>query len=220
MRGDVERFKRRTGKPVVAACQDVAASGGYYVAVAADEIYAAPGGIVGSIGVVLNTFDLSALLDKVGVAVNPITSGPLKDLGSPFDDLSDRERDVLQGVVDAFYEQFRDVVTASRDVSDQEAAFDGRVYTSGQAVEAGLVDAVASLDQAITRAARLGGSPRARAIQYTRPYGYRGSIYAGGSALQAGDRVAGPVVLALPGAERLERLTRLLEPGAYYLWMP
>src|SRR5687767_3354892 len=77
-------FKKKTGKPVIAACQDVCASGGYYIASAADEIHALPTSVVGSIGVIFETFDISPLMDKIGVRIAPVQSGPFKDLGSPF----------------------------------------------------------------------------------------------------------------------------------------
>src|SRR5690606_28855045 len=144
-------FKQKTNKPVVAACQDVCASGGYYIASAADEIHVLPTSVVGSIGVIFETFDISPLLDKIGVRITPLQSGRYKDMGSPFNGLSDDERQIMQGMVDEFYARFVGVVRDSRQVRDEEIAFDGRVFTGQQAYEQNLVDAVCQLPETITR---------------------------------------------------------------------
>ena len=211
-------FRRKTGKPVVAHCQDVAASGGYYVAVAADEVHAVDTSIVGSIGVIFNTLDVSPLLAKIGVNVTPITSGPLKDMASPYDGLDQGEREVIEGMVAEMYAQFTDAVDRHRadDGIDRSVAYDGRVFTGRGAMEAGLIDRVGTLDDSVNRARRLAGVPGARVVMYTRPYGYRGSIYASGPAAQPGE-AQGPLTLRVPA---VERLAELMQPGAYYLWMP
>jgi protease-4 len=206
---DLQAFKKSTGKPVLAACQDIAASGGYYVAVAADEIHATPGGVVGSIGVIFQTVNLQEMLDKVGVSVRPIVSGPLKTLGSPFDGLSETETAVLQSIIDDFYQQFVEVVLNGRDISDTTIAFDGRVFSATQAQAIGLIDRVAGLDETLNRAAELADARGATVIQYKRPYGYRGSIYANT-----------PQTPQLPGSREVSEMARLLMPGAFYLWMP
>ncbi|MEM1011014.1 MAG: signal peptide peptidase SppA [Planctomycetota bacterium] len=211
---DVLRFKQQTGKVVVAASQDVSASGGYYVSCAADEIHAVPGGIVGSIGVIFQTLDASELMAKIGVEVRPITSGDLKDLGSPFDGLSEEEEAVFRGLVDDFFASFVAVVNEHREISDTETAFDGRVFSATQAKEIGLIDEVLDLDSSLSRAAELADAKGATVIRYTRPFGYRGSIYASGDVASLTPRPA------LPGSEVLERYLQMLEPGAYYLWMP
>ena len=215
MYGDLAKYKEVTGKPVVAACQDVAASGGYYVALAADEIHATPSSVVGSIGVIFNTIDASELMAKLGVSVNAITSGPLKDMGSPFNGLGEEEREVMQGMVDELYGQFTDAVQAQRTVEDPQTAFDGRVFTGTGALDAGLIDRVCDLDASINRARELAGAPGAAAVMYKRPYGYRGSLYAQ-SPVSEGP-AASPVVVDVPG---LSDVARMLQPGAYYLWMP
>jgi protease-4 len=209
-------FQKRTGKPVVAHCQDVAASGGYYVAVAADEIHALDTSIVGSIGVIFQTIDVSEMLDKVGVAVRPITSGPLKDMGSPFDGLDDGERLVIEAMVDELHDGFTTVVERHRSVADPGQAFDGRIFTGRGATQAGLVDAVMPLDRSIARAAELAGIESPRVVMYHRPFGYQGTIYASSPASPV-TTDARDLRLAVPG---LARLAELMQPGAYYLWMP
>lgn len=209
-------FKRRTGKPVVAACQDVAASGGYYVACAADEIHATDTSIVGSIGVIFQTIDLSAAMNKLGVAVRPIASGPNKDMGSPFTGLREDEQRLMQEMVDELYAGFRQVVETHRDVTDPSTAFDGRVFTGKGAREIGLVDQLCGLSESIDRARQLARAPRATAVMYKRPYGYRGSIYAASHPAQP-RATGGEITLRVPA---VERLADMLQPGAYYLWMP
>jgi len=220
----VRDFKQKTNKPVVAACQDVCASGGYYIASAADEIHVLPTSVVGSIGVIFETFDISPLLDKIGVRITPLQSGRYKDMGSPFNGLSDDERQIMQGMVDEFYARFVGVVRDSRQVRDEEIAFDGRVFTGQQAYEQNLVDAVCQLPETITRVKGMIGERDARVVMYRRPYGYTGSIYARSgdlspraseSAAGAGDPSAW--VSRLP---MVNQVSQALEPGFYYLWMP
>lgn len=209
-------FKRRTGKPVIAACQDVAASGGYYVACAADEIHALDTSIVGSIGVIFQTIDLSNALGKLGVSVRPITSGPNKDMGSPFSGLGEEEQRLMQEMVDELYVGFTDVVERHRDVTEPSIAFDGRVFTGKRAEEIGLVDTLCGLDETIDRARELAKVPGATAIMYKRPYGYRGSIYAASHPAQP-RATSDQITLRVPA---IERFADMLQPGAYYLWMP
>jgi protease-4 len=217
----VQDFKKRTGKPVIAACQDVCASGGYYVASAADEIHALPTSVLGSIGVIFETIDLSPLMDKVGVRVAPVQSGPLKDMGSPFNGLSDEERAVMQGMVDEFYARFVAVVRASREVSD-EAAFDGRVVTGPQALEMNLVDEICQLSVTLDRTRKLIGERDARVIMYRRPFGYRGSIYAHSADLTPRAEVeAGADPAAWVGRLPIvNEVSQVMQPGFYYIWMP
>ena len=217
----VQDFKARTGKPVIAACQDICASGGYYVASAADEIHALPTSVVGSIGVIYETINLSGLMDKIGVHITPVQSGPLKDMGSPFNGLSQEELAVMQSMVDELYARFVDVVRQARQVESEEVAFDGRVFTGQQAQELGLVDTICHLPQTIQRTRELIGVSSARVIIYRRPYGYRGSIYASSAELtpmaeaQAADPADWAAKLPI-----VSEMGQVLRPGFYYLWMP
>src|SRR5687768_13608593 len=217
----VQDFKKRTGKPVIAACQDVCASGGYYVASAADEIHALPTSVVGSIGVIFETIDLSPLMDKIGVRVAPVQSGPLKDMGSPFNGLSDEERTVMQGMVDEFYARFVAVVRSSREISD-ETAFDGRVMTGPQALEANLVDEICQLSTTLDHARKLIGQRDARVVMYRRPFGYRGSIYAHSADLapQAQAQTGADPAAWIGRLPIVNEVSQVMQPGFYYLWMP
>lgn len=210
----VTDFRAKCGKPVVASTQEVAASGGYYVSCGADQIVAHPTSVIGSIGVIFSTFQLEGLLDKVGVEVEAVKSGPLKDMGSPFKALEKDEREVMQAMVDDYYARFVDVVRTRRNVTDPETlklVTDGRVFTGTRAVQLGLADRAGRLDDALNLARALGKAPGAKAVIYKRPYGYGGSIYADGSVPPPRADVTR---LEIPGADKV------LPGGFYYLWQP
>lgn len=210
----VLRFRERTHKPVVASLQDVAASGAYYVACAADRIVAHPTAVVGSIGVIFNTLNVEGTMDKIGVRTEAIKSGPLKDMGSPFRALDPQARAVMQGMVDEYYARFVNVVTTHRPLKESEKlkmATDGRVFSGAKAAELGLADQVGLLDDAIDQARKMGNAPNAKVVIYRRPYGYSGSIYAQDSTSQPRANV---LELKIPGVRDP------LPAGFYYLWMP
>ncbi|MEL7239640.1 MAG: signal peptide peptidase SppA [Planctomycetota bacterium] len=220
MYDSVRRFKKATGKPVLVQCQDVAASGGYYVACAGDEIYAQNTSIVGSIGVIFQVVTVEQAMNNFGVRVESLKSGPLKDLGSPFNGLDAAEREVMQGMIDDFYAQFTGVVQQHRSVADPSKAFDGRVFTAEQAKDIGLIDGVQSLPSTIKRARELAGRDNAVVVMYRRPYGYAGSIYASSPLTQPTARPE-QLQLSVPALEAAgQSLTPMLTPGAYYLWRP
>src|SRR5262249_55063967 len=152
-------FRKETGKPVVACMMDVAASGGYYVAMGSDVVYAHPTTVTGSIGVIMSLYDASGLFAKLGVASNPIKSGPNKDIGNPARPMSDGERAILQGMIDQFYGEFVKVVARGRGLSEERvrALADGRIYTGMEAQELGLVDHVGYLEDAIAVAKSMAG---------------------------------------------------------------
>lgn len=178
---DVLAFRRNTAKPVVACMMDVAASGAYYLAMASDRVYAHPTTVTGSIGVIMSLYNASALFNKLGVASNPIKSGPNKDLGNPGRPMTAEERAILQGVVNSFYDQFVHVVAEGRHLPEEQVRplADGRIYTGLEAQKVGLVDEVGYLEDAIRAAKELAGIKDATLIAYDRSDGYRGSIYAG-----------------------------------------
>ncbi len=111
---EILRARRDSGKRVVASMGNVAASGGYYVACAAEEIFANAGTVTGSIGVVLETYDLQGISKKIGIGVNTIKSGQMKDVGSPFREMTPEERQVLQTTIDDTYDQFLEAVIEGR----------------------------------------------------------------------------------------------------------
>lgn len=182
MHDEIRAFRKQTGKPVVAVMMDVAASGGYYIACACDEIVAQPSTITGSIGVIMQSFELSGTLGKLGITTDAITSGPKKDAGSPFRVMTDEERALFQAIIDDMYGRFVDVVVQGRpalDEADVRRIADGRVYTAGQALELGLIDRVATLRQVIGSMKKRIGASKVRVVAYRRPLGYKPNYYAG-----------------------------------------
>lgn len=131
-------------KPVVALMGTTAASAGYMVALGADAIFAREGTLTGSIGVLLQTAEVTDLMAKLGISAEAIKSAPLKAVPSPFEELTPRGRASAQAVVDEMYEMFVEIVRVRRDLSDQELrdVADGRVFTGRTAVANRLVDAI------------------------------------------------------------------------------
>jgi protease-4 len=211
----IKRFRARTGKPVVSSAQEVCASGAYYLACGTDLIVANPTSVVGSIGVILMTFDFSGTMQKLGVRYEGLTSGQLKDMGTPFKPLDPQARQVMEGLVQNYYGRFVNVVTTNRtqltDPQDVKTATDGRVFSGEQAMQIGLVDRVGTLEDAIAVAKELSKSPDAQVVMYKRPYGYSGSIYADNTTPTPRANV---LTLDLP------ELDVLLPRGFYYLWQP
>lgn len=153
----VQRLK--TKKPVVASMGSVGASGAYYIACAADTVYALSGTITGSIGVILEFFDVTQGLQKLGVSSHSITGGELKDAGSPFKAMTDKERAYFQELARDVHEQFKDEVSKSRKIqrAKMDEYADGRVFTGRQALSIGLIDKLGGLDKAVDEAAKRGG---------------------------------------------------------------
>lgn len=145
--------------PIIASMGNVAASGGYYVALGADTIIANPGTITGSIGVIFSIPQYFRLLDKLGVGQEVIKSGKFKDTGTPFRSLSMPEKEYLQGLIDDSYQQFVETVTLERDLDQEQVKqlADGRVYTGRQAQEKDLIDLLGGYTDAVSLAAELGG---------------------------------------------------------------
>jgi protease-4 len=138
-------------KPVVVSMLDQATSGGYYAASAATKIYANAGTLTGSIGVILSGFNAKELLDKVGIQSQTIKTGRYKDIFSPFRELGEPERQLLQELLQSTYQEFITDVSKGRklDLELVRKLADGRIYTGQQAKENKLVDALGTLDQAI-----------------------------------------------------------------------
>ena len=151
--------KLREHKVVLASMGNVAASGGYYVACAAEEIIANPGTLTGSIGVISEYPNVEQLMKKVGLKAEVLKSGRFKDLGNPTREMTEEEKKLLQGLIDNIHRQFiRDVALGrGKPVEEIEPLADGRVFTGEQAKEKGLVDRLGNLQDALDRAAELAG---------------------------------------------------------------
>jgi len=177
---EIETFKQRSRLPVVAVLMDLAASGGYYVALAADTIVAHPTTVTGSIGTIMISINAQGLMQKLGVATTAIKSAELKDMGSPFRPLTPEERAIFQSVIDDLQRQFLAKVIEHRKLSPESARklADGRVYTADQALAHGLVDRVGYMSDVVALAQKAAGVDEARVIVYHRPRQYRATYYA------------------------------------------
>ncbi len=211
---------RERNLPVVVSMGGIAASGGYYVAMANggrdDVIFAEPATLTGSIGVIIPHFDLSRLMKKLDVEDDSIASGPLKQMLSPTKDrspeLAAKERKILQGLVDDMFVRFKEIVKQGRPklADDQiEKVATGQIFTAKQALEAGLVDRLGFLEDAIDRAVELAGLTKetARVVKYSRPRGLLEDVL--------GDTD--------PGARlSFEAFAEMTTPRAWYLcsWWP
>lgn len=147
-------YKETTGRPVYAAVESYAASGGYYAACAADKIYANRNAITGSIGVIMGEFiDVSGLLDELGVDVTYVSSGENKGMGSSFAPLTEEQNAIYQSIVDESYDRFIEVVMQGRNLDEAvvRTLADGRIYTAAQALQHGLIDGVEPFDDTLAR---------------------------------------------------------------------
>ncbi len=159
MSAAVRKFRTETHKKVVVSMASVAASGGYYVACAADRIYANPGTVTGSIGVIAEWYNYGDLLKWARLQDVVFKSGEFKDSGSPTRALTDAEKHYFQNLIDNMYAQFVKDVAASRKMNEADVRklADGRVYTGQEAKNNGLVDELGTLQDAVAAAAKLGG---------------------------------------------------------------
>jgi len=154
---EVKRASKQ--KKVVASMGTVAASGGYYISSPATKVFANPGTLTGSIGVIMEIPNIEGLMDKIGVKTEVIKSGKHKDMASIFRKMKEEDRRILQGVIEDVHEQFISAVAEGRRLPIEKVReiADGRVFTGKQAKEIGLVDELGNLEDAIKEAARLSG---------------------------------------------------------------
>lgn len=151
--------KAQKEKKVVVSMGSVAASGGYYIACAADRIIANPGSITGSIGVIVESLNVEELLGKLGLRSVVVKSGKHKDLGSPMRPMTAEDRRLLQGVIDSVHEQFIRAVAEGRNLPLEKVRelADGRIFSGDQARSLGLVDELGNLEDTIAMAAQMAG---------------------------------------------------------------
>ena len=211
---EILRFKREENVPVVASLGDVAASGGYYVACAADTIVAHPTTVTGSIGVIMMNLNLEGLLGKIGVKNQTFKAGEHKDILSPLRPVTPEERRIVQGILDSMHKRFIGVVTDSRAAKLEQTRLaeltDGRIFDANQALEAGLVDEVGTLAQAIETTKKKAGLKEARVVTYERHGEMHENIYSRTRGMPAQINVLPVDIGALTGS------------GArfMYLWSP
>jgi protease-4 len=164
---------------VIAHFLDAGTSGAYYAALASDRITAQPTSITGSIGVIMLRIDATGLMQKIGVQTLEIASGEQKGMGSPFRPVSAEEKKIFQAMIDSLYGRFVSVIVDERKMAPERVRqlADGRIYTSKEAKDAGLIDDIGYLDDAIVQARKLANLERATVVTYLRPGEYRPNIY-------------------------------------------
>ncbi len=195
----------RDDRRVVVFVRDMAASGGYYVAMAGDHVVAEPTALVGSISVLVQALNWHTLSEKIGISDTTIKSGRNKDLLNPFREVNPEHVAVLQGVVDEMHEQFVAIVAASRELGEDDAKrlTDGSVFTANRAFEEGLVDEVGYWEDAMDAIGELLGRDEVRIVRYERPQRLV-DLFA-----QLRNPLAAPTALFRPQPARL-----------MYLWRP
>ena len=215
---ELVRARKEKKKPVIASMGDVAASGGYYVAVGADEILAEPSTVTGSIGVFIGHFDAEDLFSKLGLNLTTMKRGESADLFSPARDLTETERKTLQAWIDNFYGQFVARVAEARRLTPQQvdAVARGRVWTGAQALERKLIDRFGGFEDALLEAGKRAGiaADAPVEIEDTEEYEVELSDFAGA-------RV--DVLDALPagiGPRALRALRLLGQPGTLRAALP
>ena len=179
-------FFRSKNKPVVALFRDVAASGGFYIAMAADRIVAQPGTMTGSIGVIMQANNIEGLFDKLGIKVTPVKSGKHKDIGSAYRPMTEEEIALLQEMINETYQQFYQAVRQGRPNVDEQMLpiyADGRVFTGARAKEIGLIDALGGEETAQAVLAELTGIKDIKLVP-ARPNNFMDLIYMSGASME------------------------------------
>jgi protease-4 len=194
--------KLRDKKHVLISMGSVAASGGFYIACAGEKIYANPGTLTGSIGVIFSFVNVQGLMKWAGVQVSPLTAGKMKDAGSPYKEMTADERAYFHTVLDDVHQQFIEAVAAGRGLSvDQvKPVADGRVFTGRQAKELKLVDSLGGLEDAVAEAGKLGGIhgqprmeyPRKERRMFTELFGEEAETFLRGVTARVDDALGAP----------------------------
>jgi len=215
---ELRRFRRVTGKPVVASLGEIATSGGYYLALGADHIVAQPTSVTASIGVIMPTFNFSEGMGMIGIHARSIKSGANKDMANPFEPIRESQYEVLQSMVDNYYARFRALVIERRPALNPKEvpnATDGRVVTGEQALDLGLVDELGGVRDAFERAKTLANLQAATLVKYTTGGNGPRTMYASADAPPTPPEV-NLLKVTLPGLPAASTES----PGFYYLWSP
>ncbi|MBI2920524.1 MAG: signal peptide peptidase SppA [Planctomycetes bacterium] len=205
----LELKKARPALRFVSLMRDVAASGGYYVSAPCDRIVAHPTTITGSIGVIMSFMNLEGLFEKIGYREVVIKSAEHKDIGSMGRPMTEKERELLQSMLNEMYDRFVQIVADGRkmDVQKVRELADGRIYTGSQAKANGLVDELGYFDQAVDAAMKLAGVADANVIEYQKPFTIQDLLRAQAQPPSAESAIAA----------ELRRITGH-KGGFYYLW--
>lgn len=220
----LKNYREKSGNPIYVSMLDLAASGGYYISMAGEELYVHPTSITGSIGVIAMFPQFEDLGQKIGVYVEVVKSGKNKDLTGGFRNMTPEQREILQSMIDEMYGRFVTVVKEGRPKLSEETIrelADGRIYTADQAVNNGLVDGVKYLDEVIDRAREGTGSPKARVVMYRKTSATKyDSVYAKSDPLPTAERGAGTTTNVSLLHLDATALAPAYRPVFNYLWIP
>ncbi|HZT81621.1 MAG TPA: S49 family peptidase [Gemmataceae bacterium] len=210
---ELQAFRARTGRPVVASLLDVGAGGAYYLATASDAIFAQPSTVTGGVGVIINLYNLIDTMGYFNVRYQPIKAGPNIDMGTTAHPLTPEARKQLQAMADEYHARFQQAVRQARPRVElrEGTTFDGRVFTGREALERGLVDRLGSLPEAIAAACELAGQPNATVVLFRRCNDPAHSIYAVTPNVPLQSSI---FPASVPGLDR----SRL--PSFLYMWQP
>ncbi|MDA8059359.1 MAG: signal peptide peptidase SppA [Nitrospiraceae bacterium] len=208
----IRSFRQRHPIPVFALVEDIGASGAYYIAMGADEVWVHPTSIVGSIGVVVFNVGVTGLMKKIGVTDRSITSGDEKEMGSPFRHMSSKDQQIFQDLVGDLYGQFLGVVSKSRQIAPEQLKpiADGRVYTAKQAIKLHLVDRIGYREDLVTHLERVMHVSKFELVRYREPFLSGTGLF--GESSPVGSPVADPSLL-IPALKKLG-------PTPLYFWSP
>ena len=214
MADELGRFRSESGKPVVACLMDVATAGAYYLAVGSDLVVALPTALTGSVGSILNHYNMQDAMSQLNLVADPVKAGSRVDLGSITEPLDDESRRLLQEMADGYRDRFRDRVAARRQrmtADDFRTIEDGRVVSAPKALALHMVDRLGYVHEAIAEAERLSGTSGAEVVVFARAGVPTHSIYA----ITPNTPIQGEIVpFSYPGLDRSRTPTFL------YLWQP
>lgn len=163
---------RKKGKIVVASIGAMAASGAYYTIAPVDHIVISPTGMAGSFGVIMNRMNIKELMNKIGVLPEPLMSTDMKDLGSPFRDLTEEEKQYFMDILNTYHNRFVKIISEGRDipVADVKKLASGKLFTAEESIEYKLADSIGYFEDALTKAEELAEIKGATIIRYKNPY--------------------------------------------------
>ncbi len=210
---EIQAYKERTNTRVYVSILDMAASGGYYIAMAGDKIVGHPTSLTGSIGVIAFKVNLEGLLDKVGVDWEVVKSADKKDFLSPLRRLTVEERKLFQSTINSYHERFLEIIAENRPGLDLKAVrtlADGRVFTADKALEAQLIDSIGYMDQTLDTINVEMGLADPKVVTYHRPGEYKSNLY---SSMPASPTIN---MINIDLGLNLETTS----PHFMYLWMP
>jgi protease-4 len=210
---DLKIFKEKRKIKIYVSFMDLAASGGYYIAMAGDTIFAHPTSLTGSIGVIAMKPNLQGLMGKVGVDMEVVKSGEKKDFLSPFRPLTEVERNMFQATIDEYHLRFVQIITENRpglDLAAVKGLADGRVFTAQQALKSRLIDRIGYLEDALALIKKELNVSKVKVVTYHRPGEYKTNLYSSTNL---------PPIMQWINLD-LDSLLPATGPQFLYLWSP